>query len=101
LEKLDENLDINSAWGSVRANIKSSAKENLGYHRLKFSKLWSDYECSQLIDQRKQAKLQWLQNPNQSNGDNLQNVRLETSRSDRQINELETNNKKIDICTEA
>jgi hypothetical protein len=34
-----------------------------------------------LIDHRKQAKLQWLQNPNQTNGDNLQNLRHETSRT--------------------
>jgi hypothetical protein len=61
-----------------------------------------DDECSKLIDQRKQAKLQLLQNPNQTNGDNLQNLRRETSRTFRnkkreylksKINELETNNK--------
>jgi hypothetical protein len=55
-----------------------------------------------LIDQRKQAKLQRLQNPNQTNRDNLQTVRNETSRIFRnkkrehlkgKINELETNNK--------
>jgi hypothetical protein len=28
LENLDENLDINSAWESIRDNIKTSAKEN-------------------------------------------------------------------------
>jgi hypothetical protein len=31
------------------------------------------------IDQRKQAKIQWLQDPNQSNLDNLHNVRREAS----------------------
>jgi hypothetical protein len=35
LENLDEGLDINSAWESIRENIKPSAKENVGYHRLK------------------------------------------------------------------
>jgi hypothetical protein len=48
------------------------------------------------------AKLQWLQNPNQINGDNLQNLRRETSRTFRnkkreylkgKINELGANNK--------
>jgi hypothetical protein len=38
-----------------------------------------DDECSKLIDQQKQAKLQWLQNPSQINGHNLQNLRRETS----------------------
>jgi hypothetical protein len=32
-------------------------------------KTWFDDECSELIDLRKRAKLQWLQNPNQINGD--------------------------------
>jgi hypothetical protein len=35
--------------------------------------------CSKLLDERKQAKLQWLQNPSEINGDNLNNVRCETS----------------------
>jgi hypothetical protein len=30
LENLDESLDINSAWESIRYNIKTSAKQNLG-----------------------------------------------------------------------
>ena len=52
------------------------------------------------IDQRKQAKMQWLQDTNQSNMGNLNNVRRETSRHCRKkkkkylkakINEPETN----------
>jgi hypothetical protein len=38
LENFDENLDINSAWESITENIKTSGKENLGYHRLKLKK---------------------------------------------------------------
>jgi hypothetical protein len=103
LEDLDESFDINNAWESIRENIKISAKENLGYQKLKHNKPWFDDECSKLIDQRKQVKLQWLQNPNQINRDNLQNLRHETSRIFRnkkreylkgKINELETSNKK-------
>jgi hypothetical protein len=33
------------------------------------------------IDRRKQAKLQWLQNPSQVNGDNMDNVRREAGRT--------------------
>jgi len=32
------------------------------------------------LDQRKQAKMQWIQDPSQSNVDNLNSVRLEVSR---------------------
>jgi hypothetical protein len=90
----------------IRENIKTSAIDNLGYHRLKQNKPWFDDECSKLIDQRKMAKLQWLQYPSQINGDNLQNLRRETSRTFRnkkreylkgKINELEINNKKKNI----
>jgi hypothetical protein len=69
LEKLDESVDINSAWESIRG------KEILGYHMLKNNKPWFDDDCSKLMDQQKQAKLQWLQNPSQINGDNLQNFK--------------------------
>jgi hypothetical protein len=79
LESLDESFDINNAWESIRENIKISAKENLGYQKLKHNKPWFDDECSKLIDQWKQAKLQWLQNASQINGDNLQNLRRKTS----------------------
>jgi hypothetical protein len=44
---------------------------------LKHNKSWFDDECSKLIDQQKQAKLQWLQNPGQINGDNLENFPVE------------------------
>jgi hypothetical protein len=81
VQNLDESLDINNAWEGIRENIKTSAKHKLGYHTLKFNKPWFDDECSKLIDQRKQAKLQWLQNPRQISGNNLQPVeRLETER---------------------
>jgi hypothetical protein len=52
------------------------------------------------------AKLQWLQNPSQINGDKLKNLRCATSRTFRnkkreylkdKINELETNNKTKNI----
>jgi hypothetical protein len=62
-EILDESSDINNALESFRENTKTSAKDNLGYQKLKRNKPWFDDECSKLIDQRKQAKLQWLQNP--------------------------------------
>jgi hypothetical protein len=73
-------MDINSAWESIRENYKTSAKENIGHHKLKHNKPWFDDECSKLIDRQKQAKLQWLQNPSQINGDNLRNLGRETSR---------------------
>jgi hypothetical protein len=57
LENLDESFDINNACRSIIENIKTSAKDNLGYQKLKHNKPWFD-EYSKSIDQQKQAKLQ-------------------------------------------
>jgi hypothetical protein len=42
-ENLDGRWDINNAWGSIRENIRTSAKENLGYHMLNHDKPWFNY----------------------------------------------------------
>jgi hypothetical protein len=52
----------------------------LGLYRQKQHKPWFDEERLQVLGQRKQAKMQWLQNPNLSNSDNLKNARQEASR---------------------
>jgi hypothetical protein len=41
---------------------------------MKKHKPWFDEGCSKLSEQRKQAELQWLQNPSEMNGDNLNNM---------------------------
>jgi hypothetical protein len=51
-----------------------------GYFDFKKHKPWFDEGCSTLLDQRKQAKLQWLQDPSEINGDKPNNVRREVSR---------------------
>ena len=63
-----------------RENIQTSAKESLGLHEFKQNKPWFDEECLGFLDQRKRAKMQWIQDPKQSNVDNLKNVRREVSR---------------------
>jgi hypothetical protein len=80
LEDLNTAVEINTIWETIRKNIKMSTKESLGYYQIKQNKPWFDEVCSKLLDQRKQAKLQWLQDPCEINDDNLSNVRCETSR---------------------
>jgi hypothetical protein len=63
LEDLDAEVKINSAWEMIREAIKISAKESLGYFGLKKHKPCFDEGCSKLLYQRKQDKLQWLQEP--------------------------------------
>jgi hypothetical protein len=43
-------------------------------------KPWFDEGCSKLLDQTKESKLQWLHDPSEINGDNLNNVKREASR---------------------
>jgi hypothetical protein len=74
------------AWGTIKDNTKSSAKESPGYYELKKHKSWLDEGCSKLLDQRKEAKLRWLQDPSKINGDNLNSIRRETSRHFRNKN---------------
>jgi hypothetical protein len=80
LEDLDAEVEINSAWETIRENIKISAKVGLGYFELKKHKPWFNNGCSKLLDERKQAKLQLLKDPSEINEDNLNNVRHEASR---------------------
>jgi hypothetical protein len=42
-------------------------------------KPWFDDGCFKLLDHSNQANLQWLQDPRQINGDNLNNIRHEAS----------------------
>jgi hypothetical protein len=106
LENLDTEMDVNRVWETIRKNIKICAKESLGYYELKKHKPWFDEGCSQLIDQRKQAKLQDLQDPSKINGNNLNNIRRETNRHFRnkkrkylkyKIDELATNSNNNNI----
>ena len=75
LESLNDDEDVNRIWENIKENIQTSAKESLGLHELKQNKSWFDEECLDLLDQRKQAKMQCVQDPSQSNVDNLNNVR--------------------------
>jgi hypothetical protein len=70
---------------------------------LKQNEPWFDEECLGFLDQRKEATMQCLQDPTQSNVDNLNNVRRQANRHFRtkkeeylkaKIEELQTNSKK-------
>jgi len=102
LENLNDDEDVNRTWENIKENIKTSAKGSLGLHGLKQNNPWFDEECLGFLDQRKLAKMQWTQDPNQSNVNILNNVRRKVSRHFRnkkkayqrdKIEELETNSK--------
>jgi hypothetical protein len=102
LENLIVDEDVNRAWENIKENIKTSAKKSLGLHELKQHKPWFDKERVGFLDQRKQAKMQWIQDPSRSNADNLNKVRRDASRHfsnkkkaylKAKIEELETNSK--------
>jgi hypothetical protein len=80
LENLEDNGDINRARNNITENIKISAPESLGYCKSRHHKPWFDEECSKLVDQRKLAKQQWLQDPSEVNENNLSNVWQEATK---------------------
>ena len=59
----------------IKENLKTAAKESLGLHEWEQHKPWFDKECVDFLDQTKQAKMQWIQDPSRSNVDNLNNIR--------------------------
>jgi hypothetical protein len=102
LENLGVDEDVNRAWENIKENIKTSAKASLGLRELKRHKPWFDEGCVGFLDKRKQAKMQWIQDPSRSNADNLNSVRRDVSRHFRnkkkaylkaKIEEFETNSK--------
>ena len=44
LENLNDDKDIDKTWENIKKNIKTSAKQSLGLHKLKQNKLWFDEE---------------------------------------------------------
>jgi len=80
LENVNDYEDVNRTWENIKDNIQTSAEESLSVHELKQNKPWYDEECLVFLDQRKRAKLQWIQEPRQSNVDILNNVRREVSK---------------------
>ena len=102
LENLGNDKDVDRTWGNIKKNIKTSVKESLGLHELKQNKPWFDEECLGFLDQRKRAKMQWIQDRSQSKVDNLNSVKREVSRRFRnkkkeylkaKTDEVETNSK--------
>jgi uncharacterized protein YutD len=98
LENLVHDVVINRTLATIRENIQISAKEIFGYYEF-------EERYSEILDERKQVKLQWLQDPLRINGD-YPNIRCETSRHFRskmreylkdKINELATLDKNKNI----
>jgi hypothetical protein len=78
LENLGDDENINRVWECYNESIKTSAKESLSLHKMKHHKPWFDEEWLGVLDQRKQDKIQWIQDPSQSNVGNLNDVPRKT-----------------------
>jgi len=101
LENLNGDENVNRTWENIKENTKTSTKESLGLHEWKQHKPWFDKECVDFLDQRKQAKMQRIQDPSQSNVDNLNNVRcngsIHFSNKRRHISKLNWRNLKLTV----
>jgi hypothetical protein len=72
LENLDT-MHVNKVLETIREHIQIYRRERLLFSGLK-NKPWFNEGCSKLLDLRKQRRFQWLQNPCEINGDNLNNI---------------------------
>jgi hypothetical protein len=86
--------------------ISKPQLKSLGMYKLKQHKPGFDEECLGFLDQRKQDKMQWVQDTSQSSLDNLNNVRHKISRHFNnkkkeylkdKIEELETDSKTLTV----
>ena len=79
MANLKDSEKINRAWENVKENIKTSARESSDMYELKQRNRKFEEECLVFLDHRKQAKVQRLHDPKQSNIDDLNNVRRQAS----------------------
>jgi len=105
LEDLNDSEDINRAWDNIKERITILDKESLGLCELKQHKPWCDEKKLRSVYQRSRLNTV-VQFSGQSNVDNLNNVRCETSRQftnikkeylKDEIEHLETNSKMKNI----
>jgi hypothetical protein len=75
-----DKLDINRGLENVNEKIKTSTNKSLGLCDCKKHKPWLYENCFGFLHHGKQAKMQWLQDPNQNNVDTLNNIKREASR---------------------
>jgi hypothetical protein len=73
-------VGTSTGHGTILDRKSNFLPKSLGYCESNHRKPWFNEECSKLLDQRKQAKLQRLQDPSEANEDNLSDVRREASR---------------------
>ena len=91
--------------GRTLKRVSKSRLKSLNFYELKQHKLWFDEVCLGSLDQSQHSKMQWLHDPNQSNVDDINNVRREAKNKKEYlkdaIDEIETNIKikKLDSFT--
>jgi len=65
LENLSDSKDKNWAWEKFKEIIKAYIKESQDMYEMNQHKSWFHEECLGYLDQRKQAKMQWVLDPSQ------------------------------------
>ena len=64
--------------------MKGAVEESLGFRKIKKSKPWFEEKCKALHEDRKRARLQWLQNRTEANVNNYNEAKQLASRGFRQ-----------------
>jgi hypothetical protein len=74
LENLNDSKGISRSLENIKDSITTSVKQSLDLFELKQHKPWFDEECLCFLDQRNQVKMQWVQDPNRDDVDNLKKL---------------------------
>jgi hypothetical protein len=61
VENVNHSEYINRAWENIKENVKTQAKNSPDLHEMKQHKPLLDEERLRFLDQRKQAKMQWVE----------------------------------------
>ena len=81
LDNRDDRGHVHRAWEiCVGETLMSSVKEGAGQQERKENEKYFDEVFSKIMNQRKRAKLLWLQDQSRINADNLNFVKHEASR---------------------
>ncbi|KAJ4427240.1 hypothetical protein ANN_24858 [Periplaneta americana] len=80
-DEVEKELDVNSVCENIRVSIKIAAEQSIVYYETKEKKPWFDEDCCMVVERREQAKLKFLQDPDEENRDNYYNERREASRT--------------------
>jgi len=80
LQEGNEENSIEEEWKSIKEGVVNAAAKTIGYESKKILKTWFDSECEQLIGDKKQARLKWLNKGKPEDRENYKEKRKQANK---------------------